>query len=176
MGASEQGAGENKSRWMVSARTLIFLTHGTEILLIKRNPQRRIFPGRYNGLGGHLERDEDPLAGAIRELEEEAGIRPKHLHLCAIYHIDPGGESGVIVFVFVGESPTRELRSAHTDEGELCWLPRSQLSQLDLVEDLPILLARILNDDATTYTPLYAHLSYDEADRLRVRFHDETDA
>ncbi len=174
MGAADQGAGESGNRWLVSARTLIFLTHGDEILLMKRNPQRRIFPGRYNGLGGHLERDEDPLAGAFRELEEEAGIRPKHLELRAIYHVDPGGVSGVLVFIFSGESPTRELPPTHSDEGELRWLPRSQLPQLDLVEDLPLLLTRILNDaDEPAAAPLFAHLSYDDADRLLLRFHDE---
>ena len=173
MGAADQGAGESENRWLVSARTLIFLTHGDEILLMKRSPHRRIFPGRYNGLGGHLERDEDPLAGAFRELEEEAGIQPKRLELRAIYHVDPGGASGVLVFIFCGESPTRELRPTHTEEGELRWLPRSQLSQLDLVDDLPLLLNRILSDDAEATTPLFAHLSYDAADRLLLRFHDE---
>lgn len=172
MGAAEQGADMAYQRWLVSPRTLIFLTYGNEILLIKRSSKRRIFPGKFNGLGGHLERDEDPLSGAYRELEEEAGIRPKKLLLKAIYHIDPNTEMGVIVFVFMGISPTRELRVTHTEEGELCWLPISRLAEYELVEDLPTLLKKILGENTNPDSPIYAHLSYDESDNLKMRFHE----
>ena len=173
MGAAEQGADFTQQRWLVSPRTLIFLTCGQEILLIKRSSERRIFPGKYNGLGGHLERDEDPLSGAFRELEEEAGIRPKTLQLKAIYHIDPNTGMGVIVFVFLGISPTRKLPVRHTDEGELCWLPISRLAEYELVEDVPMLLEKILSEEAKSNSPIYAHLSYDESDHLKLKFTEE---
>ena len=173
MGAAEQGADMSYQRWLVSPRTLIFLTYGDEILLIKRSPRRRIFPGKFNGLGGHLERDEDPLSGAFRELKEEAGIRPKKLKLKAIYHIDPKTEIGVIIFVFMGISPTRELRVTHTEEGELCWLPISRLAEYELVEDIPILLEKILSEEINSDSPIYTHLSYDESDNLKMKFHQE---
>ena len=176
MGAEDQGVEANSTRWLVSARTLIFLTRGDEILLMKRSAKKRIFPGRYNGLGGHLERDEDPLAGALRELAEEAGLPPQHLELRAITHIDAGGPHGVLVFVFCGECATRDLPIRQSEEGELSWLPISQLSELDLVEDLPHLLPRILAESSPSAAPLFAHLSYDKVDRLLIRFHGETNA
>jgi len=59
---------------MTIPRTLCFITHGSDVLLMKRGEHTRIFPGRYNGIGGHLERDEDPLTGALREITEENRI------------------------------------------------------------------------------------------------------
>ena len=72
MGAKEQGAIPNQ-RWQVIPRTLCFVTHHDQILLMRRAPHKRVFPSHYNGLGGHIERDEDPRQGAIREIKEETG-------------------------------------------------------------------------------------------------------
>lgn len=41
------------------------------VLLVKKD--RTDFAGRYNGVGGKLERCENPVLGAIREIREETG-------------------------------------------------------------------------------------------------------
>ncbi len=41
------------------------------VLLVKKD--RTDFAGRYNGVGGKLERRENPVLGAIREIREETG-------------------------------------------------------------------------------------------------------
>jgi hypothetical protein len=54
-------------------------------------------------------------------------------------------------------------------EGTLEWIKQNQLKTLDLVEDLPELLPRVLAmrpDDA----PFFARYHYDEDDRLVVTF------
>lgn len=70
MPASDQGV--HLPRYKVIPRTLIFLVHGEEILLIRGAPTKRLWANRYNGLGGHVEHGEDPLSAAKRELREEA--------------------------------------------------------------------------------------------------------
>ena len=47
----------------------------SQVLLIHRNarPDDQHL-GKYNGLGGKIERDEDVVAGMRREIHEEAGI------------------------------------------------------------------------------------------------------
>jgi 8-oxo-dGTP diphosphatase len=40
--------------------------------------------GKLNGIGGHIEAFETPTAAIIREIEEEAGVSLKSLHLFAI--------------------------------------------------------------------------------------------
>ena len=61
------------------AATVILLRggdRGLEVLLVKRNPASRFMGGAWVFPGGALDDEtEDPAAAAVRELEEEAGIR-----------------------------------------------------------------------------------------------------
>jgi 8-oxo-dGTP diphosphatase len=167
MGANEQGANATDGRWLVIPRTLCFVTNGSDVLLMKRGPHKRVFPNRYNGLGGHIERDEDPLNGARREVAEESGLKVDRLELRAVYNIDAGEATGIMLFVFIGQSESREL--AACDEGTLHWIPQEQVSQLDLVEDLPIILPRVLAMKPGE-PPLFVHVSYDVSDVIQMRF------
>ncbi len=167
MGAKDQGADATEGRWLVIPRTLCFVTHGNDVLLIKRAAHKRVYPGLYNGVGGHLERDEDPLSGAVREIQEETGLDVTNVRLRGIIHVDAGETNGIMVFVFRAEALTREVSA--TDEGTLEWVSRDRVQQLPLVEDLPILLDKVLESDAEGEL-FFAHTSYDEADRLIMLF------
>ena len=167
MSATDQGANETGGRWLTIPRTLCFILNGSDILLMKRSPNRRIFPNRYNGVGGHIERGEDPYTSAKREILEETGLEIENLHLRAIYNIDAGANTGIILFVFVGTSQNRVV-SHNTDEGTLHWIPQNEILNLELVEDLPVILPRILN--MSQDEPLFVHASYDESDHLVMQF------
>jgi 8-oxo-dGTP diphosphatase len=167
MGANEQGANATDGRWLVIPRTLCFVTNDRDVLLMKRGPHKRVFPNRYNGLGGHIERDEDPLNGARREVAEESGLKVDNLELRAVYNIDAGEATGIMLFVFLGESESRQL--AECDEGTLHWIPQEQVNQLDLVEDLPIILPRVLAMKPGE-PPLFVHVSYNSNDVIQMRF------
>jgi len=167
MGANEQGANATEQRWLTIPRTLCFVFNGGDVLLMKRAAHKRVFPNRYNGLGGHVERDEDPLTSARREIREESGLEVRDLRLRAVYNIDAGAASGIVLFVFTAASDEREVCA--NSEGTLHWVAPSELAQLDLVEDLPELLPRLLAmqpDDV----PLFVHVSYDAGDRIQMRF------
>lgn len=169
VGANEQGADATNGRWLTLPRTLCFVLNGDDVLLMKRAPHKRVFPNRYNGVGGHIERDEDPLTGARREILEETGLRVHNLSLRAIHNIDAGAASGILLFVFVGWADSREV--VDCTEGTLHWVPRESVGSLDLVEDLAILLPRVL-EMSPTDPPLFVHVSYDDDDALQMRFAD----
>lgn len=167
MSAALQGAEDRQGRWLTIPRTVAFVCHGDSVLMIKRREDSRIFPGRYNGVGGHLERDEDPASGVCREIAEETGLRVSGLRLRAIYNIDPGGQQGVTLFVFTCVSASRDLPETGP-EGALRWVQRKQVMSLPLVDDLPLILPAILEmteDDA----PLFVHAAYDRQDKLELR-------
>lgn len=168
MGANEQGADATQNRWLTIPRTLCFVLNGSDVLLMKRAPHKRVFPNRYNGVGGHIERDEDPLASAKREILEETGLIVDNLQLCAVYNIDAGEATGIVLFVFTAESASREVIA--NDEGTLYWIPKTDVNQYDLVEDLPIILPRVLNMNSTS--PHFIHVSYDQNDKIIMRFAD----
>jgi 8-oxo-dGTP diphosphatase len=168
MGAADQGADAVETRWMVLPRTLCFVRNGGDVLLMKRAPTRRVFPNFFNGVGGHIERDEDVLTSVRREVLEETGLYVSDVRLQAVYNIDAGNPSGIVLFVFTAWSESREV--IDSDEGTLHWVPRESLGTLDLVDDLPMLLPRIL--DRPQAVPLFVHLSYDPSDRLLMRFAD----
>ncbi|MFZ4812914.1 MAG: NUDIX hydrolase [Phototrophicaceae bacterium] len=168
MGAKEQGANATEGRWLVIPRTLCFVFHGDEVLMLKRAPHRRIFPNRYNGVGGHLERFEDPSAGAIREVLEETGLTVYGLRLRGVSHIDAGESTGIVLYIYTAYSHSREFTDDE-HEGTLHWVARDQLLSLDLVEDLPHILPRILAAQEDT-PPFSFHLSYDAQDQLAIHF------
>lgn len=167
MGANEQGANATENRWLTIPRTLSFVLNGDDVLFMKRAPHKRVFPNRYNGVGGHIERNEDPLTSAKREIKEETGLDVRDLDVCAVYNIDAGETTGIILFVFTAVSDSREVVA--NDEGTLHWVPRDAIMQLDLVEDLPIILPRILARQAGDL-PHFVHVSYDAADQIQMRF------
>jgi 8-oxo-dGTP diphosphatase len=155
------------TRYQFISRVLVFLTRGDEILLIKRAADKKLWPGLYNGLGGHVERGESVYAAAAREVEEESGLTDLSLWLCAVVAIDTGETaSGILMFVFHGETEG-ELRPSA--EGALEWASVDKVSDLPLVEDIPDLLPRVL-DRTPKDPPLWGLYTYDSSGNLSIRF------
>ena len=85
-------------RYSVIPRTLIFITRDDAVLLLKGSPTKRLWPGLYNGVGGHIEKGEGVLSAARRELKEETGLDVKQLWLCGTVTVDLAGNTGILFF------------------------------------------------------------------------------
>ena len=169
MAKIDQGVEKSAHRYKVVPRTLCFITHGDEILLLRGAPTKRIWPDKYNGVGGHVEANEDIYTSALREMCEETGLDVEDVQLRGIVNVDTAQETGIIVFVFTARASGRDVQPSA--EGMLEWVRQDQFAALDLVEDLPELLPRVLAmrpDDA----PFFARYHYDEHDRLIITFAD----
>ncbi len=98
---------------------------GQSVLMVHRNarPDDHAF-GKYNGLGGKLERDEDIAAGMAREIREEAGIDVTAMALRATVSWPGFGKKGEdwlgFVFLITGWTGTPHTRN---EEGDLLWVP-----------------------------------------------------
>lgn len=165
MPKSDQGI--TKDRYMLIPRTAIFLRRGDEYLLIKGAPTKKLWAGKFNGIGGHVERGENILFSAQRELIEETGLQAD-LWLCGTVIVD-AGEVGICLFVFCGENIRGEIKAS--EEGTVEWVKKDSVLHLPVVEDLSILLERI--HSMRRGDPSFSARSYyDENDKLKVVFGD----
>lgn len=107
-----------------------------QVLLIRRDarPDDHAY-GKYNGLGGKIERTEDAAAGMVRELQEEASITATELHLRATLSWPGFGKKGEdwLAFVFLITQFDGTVGTSN-HEGTLHWVPVEQL----LAGELPL--------------------------------------
>jgi 8-oxo-dGTP diphosphatase len=150
---------------MVIPRVLIFVTRGDQVLLIKGAPTKRLWANRYNGIGGHIERGEDALSAARREMAEETGLKGVGLRLAGTLLVDASERVGICLFIFAGECAAGDL--IPSEEGALEWVSVGRLNEYPLVEDVKSLIGRILAmrpGDA----PFSARSYYDGSEQLVV--------
>jgi len=114
--------------------TLCYVLDGDRVLMIHREGRPDdVHLGKYNGLGGKVERDEDVLASVIREVHEEAGIvvdAPRLRGTVSWPGFGAGGEDW-FAFVFVADSWTGDVLKENP-EGVLEWIPLARLLAFDL--------------------------------------------
>ena len=151
---------------MLIPRVLIFVTHGSSVILIKGAPTKRLWANKYNGIGGHVEPGEDILTAAGRELLEETGLATE-LRLCGIVVVDTGQNPGIGMYVFTGEYTQGQPKPSI--EGELEWVAFSDVSNLPAVEDVGLLLGRIQKMQAGD-PPFSARSTYDDDQKMNFRF------
>jgi 8-oxo-dGTP diphosphatase len=167
MPASDQGVAASAHRYQLVPRVLCFVFVDEAVLLLKGAADKKIWPGKYNGLGGHVERGESVLAAARREVREEAGLEVDELRLRGVVTIDTGEAAGIGLFVFTAQAVSREL--VPSTEGTLEWVPFERVAALDTVGDLPLLLT-YLTRQAPDAPPFSARYWYDEGGQLIVEF------
>jgi len=166
MPKSDQGV--TPDRYKVIPRTLIFLTRDDgKVLLLKGAPDKHLWADLYNGIGGHIERGEDVLSSARRELLEETGLVAEDLWLCGVVMVDASDTVGVGIYVVRGEYASGELSSS--EEGKLEWVDPAGVESLPLVEDLRVLLPRVLAMKQGDI-PFSAVYTYDRDENLQIEF------
>ncbi len=107
----------------------------SRVLMVRRSRDGDLHQGKYNGLGGKLEADEDVVACLRRELREEAGIEITALRLRGTISwpgFGAGGEDW-FGFVFVVDGFTGEVPRRNQD-GPLEWVELGRLDELPMWE------------------------------------------
>ncbi len=122
---------------------------GRSVLMIHRNARPGdMHLGKYNGLGGKVEPDEDVVACMRRELREEAGIEATGLALRGTVSWPGFGRQGedwlgflFVISAYEGQPPARN------SEGELEWVPVERILDLPLWPGDRYFLPLIFGDD-----------------------------
>ena len=115
--------------------TAIYISRGEEMLMLYRVGSRVVSPS-WCGIGGHFETDElnDAKACALRELQEEAGLRESDLENLTMRYVTLRLKNGEIrqnyyFFAELRESVSVELTS---NEGRLQWIPYDQIMDREM--------------------------------------------
>ena len=129
----------------VELTTLCMISRGDSILLqnrVKTDWRGYCFPG------GHVEQGESIVDSVIREMREETGLTVKHPRLCGIkqFPIDGGR---YLVFLFKTDEFEGELHSS--EEGNVEWIRRKDLSGISAVSDFMDMLKVFDRDDLTEF-------------------------
>ena len=124
--------------------------------------------GKYNGLGGKLEPDEDVLAGMRREIREEAGIECTSLRLRGTISWPGFGKHGEdwLGFVFVIDAFTGSPLERNP-EGTLEWVERARILDLPLWEGDRHFLPLVFDDDPC---PFHGVMPYRDGRMLSWRY------
>ena len=148
---------------IVGTLAYVLSASGDDVLLVHRDarPDDESF-GKWNGLGGKLERDEDVATCMRRELREEASIEVVSMQLRGTVSWPGFGRSGEdwLGFVFLVDA-FNGVVPASNDEGTLAWHPVERLfdASLDFWEGDKHFLPLVFDDDPRPFHGVmpYAH-------------------
>ncbi len=110
--------------------TLVYVERGEAVLMLRKARGHQM--GMWNGLGGKAEPGEMPEACAVREVREEAGLEVTDLRyrgLIVFPRFD--GLNDWYVWVYLASADGTPVSG---DEGEVAWVDRADLADLDLHE------------------------------------------
>lgn len=121
----------------------------SKVLMIHRNTRPGdLHLGKYNGLGGKVEPNEDVLACMRREIREEAGIECTSMQLRGTLSWPGFGKQGEdwLGFIFIIDAYTGTPLEKNP-EGTLEWVERERLLELPLWDGDRHFVPLVFDDD-----------------------------
>ena len=95
--------------------------------------------------GGHVEPGESFVESVIREVWEETGLVIENPILCGTKQFQTSKGERYVVFFYKTDRFSGELKSS--DEGEVFWIPRTDLGKYVLCDDFPDMVKVFESED-----------------------------
>lgn len=126
-----------------------FIENEGEILLLKRSELVGTYQGLWAGCSGYLEEDEKPLERAIKEIEEEVGLRNPELVVEGIPLLSRDEKKIWVIHPYLFHCNSRDVTIdwEHTD---FRWINPSQLSEFETVPRLSRTLEGVVHGVPTS--------------------------
>lgn len=141
--------------------TLCYIERDGKYLMLHRNRKEKdINKDKWIGVGGHFEEGESPEECLLREVEEETGYRLTSYAFRGIVTFLSG--KGAIEYMHLFTADGFEGTPIPCDEGELVWVKKEKIWDLDIWEGDKIFF-RLLDDGFPFFS---LKLVYDGEDRL----------
>lgn len=126
--------------------TVLCLIHRDGRYLLQ-DRAKKDWPG-YVFPGGHIEKGESIVDAVIREMKEETGLTIRNPRLRGVKQFPIEG-GRYIVFLFETEEFEGEVVSS--EEGQMRWIRREELSHVPLAEDMMDLFRVIFDHSLTEF-------------------------
>lgn len=111
---------------------LCYIERDGQWLMLHRNKKKQdLNGGKYVGIGGKLEPGEAPEDALLREVREETGLTLTRFRRRGLVTFVQG-ELTEYMFLFTADGFTGDLHDC--DEGDLYWIPKTQVPSLPLWE------------------------------------------
>jgi 8-oxo-dGTP diphosphatase len=128
--------------------TLCYVTNkqNNSTLMIYRDKKENDYhKGKWNGLGGKFNPGETPEECAIREIEEESGLRVKSVKMGGFITFPLfDGKEDWYVFLFTADEFEGEL--IDSPEGHLAWILNDKLTEINLWDGDKIFIPWLFED------------------------------
>ena len=130
-----------------------FLFCGDYYLFLHRDSNKRVDPGRLNGIGGRVESEENFLDAVIRETKEETGykVNPKDIRFTGVVRLEGGYKEDWIVAMFKTVVSSKDVpHGMETKDGKLVWIHKDKVldSDYELVDDLNYCFQEVIKGDS----------------------------
>lgn len=146
---------------MTGLSTLCYIEQDGKYLMLHRTVKKNdVNKDKWIGVGGHFEADESPEECVLREVKEETGYTLTSYRYCGIVTFVSG--NGVTEYMSLFTADGFEGEPIPCDEGELCWLPKEEVWNLNLWEGDRIFF-RLLEEEKEFFS---LKLVYDGKDGL----------
>ncbi len=133
----------------LEAYSVAVLRHKDRFLLLQRSPDKQFAPGKWTGLGGHVEIDEYSRlrTSALREVQEEAGILPQDIRNFVLRRavlVSRPFQPFRVILYFTGVLD--RFVTPTCPEGILSWKYQAEFDSLDIIETTRPILDLLIDD------------------------------
>ena len=126
--------------------TLCYLEKDNKYLMLLRNKKENdVNEGKWIGVGGKCEKGESPEECVIRETFEETGIKLESLKMRGVMTCASEGWEDEYIFVYTSDKFSGHITECN--EGELAWIDKDKIMDLNLWDGDRIFLDIMLTSD-----------------------------
>lgn len=126
--------------------TLCYLFYEKQVLMMYRNKKENDFhEGKWNGLGGKIEKGETALEGIRREVLEESGLIIKTPQLLGVCYFPSFDGEEELMYLYTATEFLGDL--IECNEGDLAWIDKNQLLSLNVWESDQLFLPYVLRGE-----------------------------
>ena len=124
---------------------MVYDEEGNILVQDRKNPN---WPG-ITFPGGHVEHGEAFITSVIREVKEETGLDIEQPRLCGIKQFQDKQDNRYVVLLYKTNKFSGQLCSS--DEGDIFWISRENLSQYSLAPDFEHMVKIFESDNLSEF-------------------------